>query len=137
MRQARVIAALALGACVAQPAASPQQSVAPASRAPFVGVGYAPISSQPGGDPVQKRLMAIRASRMAAMRDLAEQIYGLKVEGSSTSVDSRLQGDSFRTSVRGIVSGARTVRIGPKGADSYETVLEVDRTAVVSIGPAR
>lgn len=103
--------------------ASPEMSGA---GRPFVGIGYAPISSQPGADLNQKRLMAIRASRMAAMRDLAEQIYGLKIEGSTTSTSARVEDDSVRASVRGVVAGARTVKIEPKGADSYETVLQID-----------
>ena len=37
-------------------------------------VGYAVVSSQPGRTDAQKRLMAIRSARMAAMRELAEQI---------------------------------------------------------------
>ena len=97
----------------------------PAAR-PYVGIGYAPVSTQPGADLNQKRLMAIRASRLAAMRDLAEQIYGLKIEGATTSVDSKVDSDAFRASVRGVVAGARTVKIGPKGPDSYETVLQID-----------
>ncbi len=39
-------------------------------------VGYAVVSSQPGRTENQKRLMAIRSARMAAMRELAEQIHG-------------------------------------------------------------
>jgi hypothetical protein len=50
-------------------------------------VGYAVVSSQPGRSEAQKRLMAIRAARMAAMRDLAEQIHGLKVDSSTTVID--------------------------------------------------
>ena len=34
-------------------------------------VGYAVVSSQPGRTDAQKRLMAIRSARMAAMRELA------------------------------------------------------------------
>ena len=43
----------------------------------LTAVGYAVVSSQPGRTDAQKRLMAIRSARMAAMRDLAEQIHGL------------------------------------------------------------
>ena len=43
----------------------------------LTAVGYAVTSSQPGRGEAQKRLMAIRSARMAAMRDLAEQIHGL------------------------------------------------------------
>ena len=42
-------------------------------------VGYAVVSSQPGRTDAQKRLMAIRSARMAAMRELAEQIHGIPV----------------------------------------------------------
>ena len=59
------------------------------------------VSSQPGRSANQKRLMAIRSARMAAMRDLAEQIHGLKVEGNTTVIDLMVQNDTFR----GIVSG--------------------------------
>ena len=46
----------------------------------LTAVGYAVVSTQPGRSDAQKRLMAIRAARMAAMRDLAEQIHGLQVD---------------------------------------------------------
>ena len=41
----------------------------------LTAVGYAVTSTQPGRNEAQKRLMAIRSARMAAMRDLAEQIH--------------------------------------------------------------
>ena len=74
-----------------------------------------------------RRLMAIRSARMAAMRDLAEQIHGLNVEGNTHS--NRLNG-SKRYIQRCCFwhnKGARTVRINPTGADTYEVVLEIDR----------
>ena len=90
-------------------------------------VGYAVVSSQPGRSENQKRLMAIRSARMAAMRDLAEQIHGLNVEGKTTVIDLMVQNDTFRGVVSGTIRGARTVRINPTGADTYEVVLEIDR----------
>ena len=90
-------------------------------------MGYAVVSSQPGRSANQKRLMAIRSARMAAMRDLAEQIHGLKVEGNTTVIDLMVQNDTFRGVVTGTIRGARTVRINPTGADTYEIVLEIDR----------
>ena len=71
--------------------------------------------------------MAIRAARMAAMRELAEQIHGLRVDSSTTVIDLITQNDTFRTMVQGTIRGARTVRINPTGDDTYETVLEIDR----------
>ena len=93
----------------------------------LTAVGYAVVSTQPGRSDAQRRLMAIRAARMAAMRDLAEQIHGLKVDSNTTVVDLMVQNDTFRGVVSGTIRGARTVRINPTGADTYEIVLEIDR----------
>jgi len=54
-------------------------NVAAMSSGAIRGVGYAAISIQPGKTRVQKQLMAIRASRLAAMRELAEKIYGIDI----------------------------------------------------------
>jgi hypothetical protein len=78
----------------------------------------------------QRRLMAIRAARMAAMRELAEQIHGLKVNGNTTVVDLMVNNDTFRGVVSGVIRGARTVRINPTGEDTYEIVLEIDRSTI-------
>ena len=93
----------------------------------ITAVGYAVVSTQPGKNIAQKRLMAIRAARMAAMRELAEQIHGIKVDSSTTVIDLVTQNDTFRAMVQGTIRGARTVRINPTGDDTYETVLEIDR----------
>ena len=93
----------------------------------ITAIGYAVVSTQPGKNVAQKRLMAIRAARMAAMRELAEQIHGLKVDSRTTVIDLVTQNDTFRTMVQGTIRGAKTVRINPTGDDTYETVLEIDR----------
>ena len=54
----------------------------------------------------QRRLMAIRAARMAAIRELAEQIHGLQVDSNTTVVDLMVQNDTFRGVVTGIIRGA-------------------------------
>ena len=96
----------------------------------LTAVGYAVTSSQPGRSESQKRLMAIRSARMAAMRDLAEQVHGLQVDSSTTVIDLVVQNDTFRGVVAGTIRGARTVRINPTGADTYEVVLEIDRETI-------
>ena len=90
-------------------------------------VGYAVVSSQPGRTDAQKRLMAIRSARMAAMRELAEQIHGIQVDSNTTVIDLMVQNDTFRAVVKGVIRGAKTVRINPTGVDTYETVLEIDK----------
>lgn len=99
----------------------------------LTAVGYAVVSSQPGRTDAQKRLMAIRSARMAAMRDLAEQIHGLQIDSSTTVIDLMVQNDTFRGVVSGTIRGARTVRINPTGSDTYEIVLEIDRDLIAHL----
>ena len=94
-------------------------------------VGYAVVSSQPGRTDAQKRLMAIRSARMAALRELAEQIHGIQIDSNTTVIDLMVQNDTFRAVVKGLIRGAKTVRINPTGNDTYETVLEIDRDMMI------
>ena len=96
----------------------------------LTATGYAVVSTQPGQNIEQRRLMAIRAARMSTMRELAEQIHGLKVDSNTTVIDLMVQNDTFRGIVSGVIRGARTVRINPTGSDTYETVLEIDQDMV-------
>ena len=96
----------------------------------LTATGYAVVSTQPGQNVEQRRLMAIRAARMSAMRELAEQIHGLKVDSNTTVIDLMVQNDTFRGVVSGTIRGARTVRINPTGSDTYEVVLEIDREMI-------
>ena len=146
-----VSACQTLGGSAANTTATPQASAsaqlaavqevfdANADQVPtLTAVGYAVVSSQPGRSDSQKRLMAIRSARMAAMRDLAEQIHGLQVDSSTTVIDLMVQNDTFRGVVSGTIRGARTVRINPTGSDTYEIVLEIDREMIgYLIGTAR
>ena len=95
--------------------------------------GYAVISSQPGKTLNQRRLMAIRAARMDAMRALTEQIHGLTVQGNTQVSESTLKSDTVTTQVNGVIRGARTVKIEPKGKDNYSVVLEIDRATIAQI----
>ena len=99
----------------------------------LTAVGYAVVSSQPGRSQAQKRLMAIRSSRMSGMRELAEQIHGIQVDSNTTVIDLMVQNDTFRAVVKGVIRGAKTVRINPTGNDTYETVLEIDREMMMAL----
>jgi len=76
-----------------------------------------------------KRLMAIRASRLDAYRNLAERVYGFSVAGASTVKDFMLQSDRFATSVDSVVRGARVVSISDNPATGIETVVELELPA--------
>ena len=103
-------------------------SAATATAAPpIIGTGYAAISGQPGASLTERRLMALKAARMEALADLAAQVRGIAVSGSSTLQAGVVADDGVQAQVSGLIRGARTLRITPKGNDAYEVEMAIDR----------
>lgn len=98
----------------------------PAKTLKLTALGYGNMGSFEGHTPGQKRLMAIRASKLDAYRDLAEQVHGVRVTGNSTVSAMVSQNDSFRVYVDAYVRGAKVVSITPMAENNYETVLELE-----------
>jgi hypothetical protein len=99
-------------------------------RETITGTGYAVVAVQNHKNPAQQRLMAIRASKLDAYRNLTEQVYGQQLDASSTVADMVVTNDTFRAKVEGVIYGARLVSITPVGEDTYETTLSLDRDVV-------
>jgi outer membrane protein FlgP len=99
-------------------------------RETITATGYAVVTIQNHKNPAQQRLMAIRASKLDAYRNLTEQVFGQQLDASSTVADMVVTNDTFRTKVEGVIYGARLVSITPVGEDTYETTLSLDRDVV-------
>lgn len=95
-------------------------------------VGYAPISAQTGNDPQIRQIMAMRASKLDAYRELAEQVYGYQIKGKSEVKNLVAQDDQMRAKVEGVIRGARLVKSYPVG-DTYATELELDMKLVFDL----
>jgi hypothetical protein len=91
------------------------------------------VSAQAGSDESSKRLMAIKASKLDAYRELAEQVYGQKVDGEQALANLVLTNNELRSSVEGVIRGARVVKSYPVGDDTYATELELDMQVVRNI----
>jgi outer membrane protein FlgP len=92
--------------------------------------GFSAIAIQPAKNLNQRRLMAIRAAKIDAYRVLAEQIHGVQLDGQTTVAEAMLTSDVMSSAVRGTIMGAETVKIEPKGADTYIVELSISQTHV-------
>ena len=72
-------------------------------------VGYAPISLQQGANKSQKQLMAIKASKLEAYRELTEQVYGQKITAGTSVAGAIAQNDYMESKVQGIIKGAQII----------------------------
>src|SRR3990172_2184714 len=58
----------------------------------------------------QKRMLAMRAAKTSALREVAEVLNGVSVMGDTTVENAAASSDVVRTSVTGLVKGARVVK---------------------------
>jgi hypothetical protein len=106
---------------------------APEPEREIVGIGYATIDVQSGTTPAQRRLMAVRASRLDAYRHLAEQVFGQRIDSETTLGDLVVRNDGLRGRIEGVVYGAELVSVRTLGEDTYETTLRLNRANVVAL----
>ena len=99
-------------------------------REAISATGYAVIDIQRHENAAQRRLLAIRASKLDAYRNLVEQVYGQYLDSNTTVADMVVKSDTFRSKVEGVIYGARLVSITPVGEDTYEVTLTLDKQTV-------
>lgn len=128
-----VLAAIVLSACSSVLDKHVEwQTVKPESFPLLTAIGQAPISLQKSQHKTQRMLMAIKASKIAAYAELAEQVYGQSIDGKTTMSNLVIDNQQLRASVQGIIRGAKVVKSYPVG-DSYTTELRLDFKDVYEI----
>ena len=96
-------------------------------------VGYAPIQEQNGQSDNIKMLQAVKASKLDAYRELAEQVYGQRIEGRQMLSNLVLSDAQLKSSVDGVIRGARVIKAYAIGDNTYATELELDMKEVYDI----
>jgi hypothetical protein len=104
-----------------QVVSAPQSSMDKA----LYGVGYAVIDVQEGASDDEKRMLAVKASKLDAYRALAEQLYGQYVEVTGQTTNGRLNDEVLRSRVEGVIYRAELISVKPLGTHTYETVLRL------------
>ncbi|PKH00992.1 flagellar biosynthesis protein FlgP [Paraglaciecola sp. MB-3u-78] len=102
------------------------ETVAPETYPVISAVGYAPISDQKGVSESSRMLMALKASKLDAYRELTEQVYGQKIDSGQSLESLIIQNTRLDSSVQGVIRGAKVVKSYPVGDDTYATELELD-----------
>lgn len=129
-----VIASLSLSGCSSMFTKHVEwETIEPESYPVLNAVGYAPVNAQLAPDESTKTLMAIKASKLDAYRELAEQVYGQKVDGEQELANLILTNNQLKSSVEGVIRGARVIKSYPVGEDTYATELELDMSRVYDI----
>ena len=73
------------------------------------------------------------AARVDALRDLTEQVHGVRISATTTVRDAVVADDTLGAVVQGTLRGARTLRVTASGSDSYEVEMALDRDTVAYI----
>lgn len=77
----------------------------------------------------QQKLMAMRAAQVDAYRNLAEQVYGFRVWGSTAVSAFATQNDNIRTYVDAFIRGAKVVNMTSIADGNFEATVELEITA--------
>lgn len=72
------------------------------------GEGAAP--PDPALSPVQKRILALRAAKVTALRETAEVLNGVTVSGETLIENAASASDTVRSTVQGIIKGSQVIK---------------------------
>lgn len=127
IRQLAVIASIALVTLSGCASTSGQSSKSATVR--VTATGYGATGAFEGYSAGQRRLMAMRASKLDAYRALAEQVYGVRIKGNTTVGALVAQNDSYRVYLDAYLRGAKVISVTPMAEGNYETEVEIEMPA--------
>jgi hypothetical protein len=73
----------------------------------------------------QRKLLAMRASKMDAYRAMAERVYGTRIQGNTTVQNLATRDDNIRGYVDNLVRGAKVISTSQERDGTYKTQMEL------------
>lgn len=92
----------------------------------LTGIGIAAVSAGDDTSFNQRQIAAIRAAKLEALRALAEQLTGVRLQSKSTLAAAAMTHDSVETSVDTTLKGVRYVSVQPVQRGIYQAIAEID-----------
>lgn len=89
--------------------------------------------NDPSMSTAERGLMAKRAAKLDALRNLTEQVYGLRIASDSYVRNFVTQSDEMRARVHVFIQGSRVVSERPLGDGSYEVEVEIDTDPIIKM----
>ncbi|MGL4475664.1 MAG: LPP20 family lipoprotein [Shewanella sp.] len=120
-----LVASLFLMGCSSNDRYVQWETEAPSEFPVLTATGYAPLIQSRAKNSAEQMLMAMQASKIAAYRELAEQVYGQHISASNQMSQWMVSSDEVKVSVEGLIRGAKVVRSYPAG-EHYVTEVEMD-----------
>ncbi len=88
-------------------------------------IGYGTVNKDPTLSAAQQRLLAMRASKLDAIRNLVEHVHGLELNGQSTVGAMAMRNDIFYTYLNTFIRGAKVVSVAPTDSETFQTTVEL------------
>ncbi len=131
-----IVIAIALAGCQTYEVreGQPLGEVGPAYDAPRPGAEWVPVkvTAKGGGAPplnavnqAQARLMAERAAKVDALRNLLEQAYGVTIKSHTTVKDFITENDTIKAKVNAYIKGAKVIDTKYLSDGSVEIEMEI------------
>lgn len=76
----------------------------------LTAVGMASVKEQKGRTLQEKQLQAMRASKVNAYKELAEQVYGLKLNANVSMKNDNFSQGITKAQTQGVIRGAKVLR---------------------------
>ncbi|PKM11210.1 MAG: hypothetical protein CVV13_10155 [Gammaproteobacteria bacterium HGW-Gammaproteobacteria-3] len=118
-----------LSCAVQKKVAVAQQPLMPIKTLTATGYGTVSRDQQYRLTAAQRKLIAMRASKMDALRTLSEQVYGLRMEGQTAIEDMTIKNDNYRAFIDAFLRGAHITGTSAIDRDTYETTVELELTS--------